>query len=96
MEAQAISELRNGPNFRNIDVSPTPELLEEQQRVHLATELARRDVNLQNPPQMYLYTRWYVKKMQQLSITLFFLENKVWLLIICNKQKIVHLNSNST
>ena len=67
MEAQAISELRNGPNFRNIDVSPTPELLEEQQRVHLATELARRNVNLQNLPQIYLYTRWYVKKCNNLA-----------------------------
>ena len=57
MEAQAINELRNGPNFRNIDVPPTPELLNEKKRVHLISELVSRDVNLRNLPQMYLYAQ---------------------------------------
>ena len=55
MEVQAINELRNGPNFHNIDVPPTPELLNEEKRVHLISELVSRDVNLRNLPQMYMY-----------------------------------------
>lgn len=62
MEAQAISQLRSRSNFKSIDVPPTPEFLNDQQRIHLATQLAEKGVKLQNLPQMYQYVRWYVNK----------------------------------
>ena len=62
MEAQAISELRSRSNFKSIDVTPTPKFLNDQQRIHLATQLAEKGVKLQNLPQMYQYVRCYVKK----------------------------------
>jgi len=61
-----MGELRNRPNFKTIDVLPTPEFLNEQQRIHLASELsAIRDVNLESLPLMFQYVKGFVLIVQE-------------------------------